>query len=304
LKKLLEYVINKFNGDDYKNDLRYLKIWCMYTDLCEDGYYLFSQMQKQNIGLQYALFYEYWAKLLIADENYKGAEKIYKKGLNRFISVLIILTFLFLRETLPEGSLQKSYTNFLNYLNNHNINNHQETQSFNDQHLKTTYTSKSFLTESSYQKGLKRIIPYDKFSFEIYQSSSPSFDNNDSSPSSSSSPFSSFHLSSSFPISVEYLPSCSSSSSSSPSSSSTYLSHFTLPSEQSRLKENREKPMLWNASAIPLNERIGKEIKNEFCYYCRFNVVIVYIIILLSLSLLLLLLLLLLLFLLSEQIFQ
>jgi hypothetical protein len=85
LKPILEYVINSLSADEkYKNDLRYLKLWCIYADISDDPHFIFTHMQQQCIGQNYALFYECWAMVLETINDYAGAMEVYQQGLKRF----------------------------------------------------------------------------------------------------------------------------------------------------------------------------------------------------------------------------
>jgi hypothetical protein len=106
LKQLLEYVINMYGvNEGYKNDLRYLKLWCTYADISEDPHFIFSHMQQQNIGQDYALFYECWAMVLETLDDYAGAMEVYQQGLKRCNSYFLkqIYTYIYAEKLYPLG---------------------------------------------------------------------------------------------------------------------------------------------------------------------------------------------------------
>jgi hypothetical protein len=85
LKVLLENLIATYGEySDCKNYYQYLKLWCIYADISEDPHHVFTYMQQENIGLQYALFYECWALVFETANDYVGALKVYEQGLKRF----------------------------------------------------------------------------------------------------------------------------------------------------------------------------------------------------------------------------
>ncbi|KAK2964635.1 putative Mad3/BUB1 homology region 1 [Blattamonas nauphoetae] len=84
LKPLLETIINKFIFTrECRNDIRYLKCWCIYANICEDGLRVFSNLEERRIGQHYALFFECWARLLEQSGDYANARQVFEKGLKK-----------------------------------------------------------------------------------------------------------------------------------------------------------------------------------------------------------------------------
>jgi checkpoint serine/threonine-protein kinase len=97
LKIVLEDSINRFGEDEqYKNDLRYLKLWCVYADISDNSHSIFTKMQQNGIGKDYALFYECWAMVLETMNDYSGAEEVFKQGLDRFYIIICLIIYLYL----------------------------------------------------------------------------------------------------------------------------------------------------------------------------------------------------------------
>lgn len=62
---LLEEATSKFKDDEgYKGDLRYLKLWCLYTQYVEDPVSVFRGLEERGVGAAYALFWEEYARVL------------------------------------------------------------------------------------------------------------------------------------------------------------------------------------------------------------------------------------------------
>ena len=81
---LLERCTAEFkNRADLKGDIRYLKIWCLYADLCEDPADIFAFLENHGIGHNQALFYEARATMFEAKGDYSAAEAAFELGINR-----------------------------------------------------------------------------------------------------------------------------------------------------------------------------------------------------------------------------
>ena len=59
---LIEGVTRRFTSDArYAQDVRYLKMWVMYTREVERREEVWAMLESKNIGTNHALFYEEWA---------------------------------------------------------------------------------------------------------------------------------------------------------------------------------------------------------------------------------------------------
>ena len=59
---LIEGVTRRFTSDPrYAQDVRYLKMWVMYTREVERREEVWAMLESKNIGTNHALFYEEWA---------------------------------------------------------------------------------------------------------------------------------------------------------------------------------------------------------------------------------------------------
>ncbi|CAI5992424.1 unnamed protein product [Closterium sp. NIES-65] len=86
--------------EQYKNDIRYLRIWIRYAGLTGDPLKVFSLLTEEGIGWSHNLFYEGLATVLEHLHDFKQANAVYGKGLKRCI------------EEEPQKLLQKAYRKF------------------------------------------------------------------------------------------------------------------------------------------------------------------------------------------------
>lgn len=97
--------------EKYKNDHRYLKMWMRYAELCSDSLDIFSWLRANKIGQSWALFYESWAAVLEAAQNYNFADAVYREGIS--LNGIIYCTFLSHTLATPVSRLQSRYDAFL-----------------------------------------------------------------------------------------------------------------------------------------------------------------------------------------------
>lgn len=70
-----------FHLPKYKGDVRYLRIWIQYADLCNDPTDIFKFLESNEIGQGCSLFYEAYATFLEFRGKYNSADQIYQKGI-------------------------------------------------------------------------------------------------------------------------------------------------------------------------------------------------------------------------------
>jgi checkpoint serine/threonine-protein kinase len=59
---LIEATTRRFTADNrFAQDVRYLKMWIMYTRMVERREEIWAYLESRNIGTNHALFYEEWA---------------------------------------------------------------------------------------------------------------------------------------------------------------------------------------------------------------------------------------------------
>ena len=82
LLPLLEKCTREFHqSDQYRNDIRYLRVWIMYADCLPDPSDVFSYMMDHNIGQGHALFFIAYATFCELTRNYALADSTYQKGI-------------------------------------------------------------------------------------------------------------------------------------------------------------------------------------------------------------------------------
>ncbi|CAI7855350.1 unnamed protein product, partial [Closterium sp. NIES-53] len=86
--------------EEYKNDIRYLRIWIRYAGLTGEPLKVFSLLTEEGIGLGHNLYYEGLASVLEHLHDFKQANAVYGKGLKRCI------------EEKSQELLQKAYDGF------------------------------------------------------------------------------------------------------------------------------------------------------------------------------------------------
>eukprot|EP00736_Rhodelphis_marinus_P012091 Rmarinus@m.15545 len=113
---LLERCTRQFQAESrYKNDLRYLKLWVSYADLCEKPLDIFKFLYSNGFGQKFSLFYEAWAITLERLRRFSDAEKVYEKGINR--------------RSVPEDRLRKRYEDFQHRMAQRYLRDHKKAQS-------------------------------------------------------------------------------------------------------------------------------------------------------------------------------
>ncbi|KAG8473325.1 hypothetical protein CXB51_035457 [Gossypium anomalum] len=84
LDNLLSDCISTFkNNAQYRNDLRFLKIWFLYLEGSKDYENIFREMEENKICIGHSLLYEWYAYFLEAKGKWKEAHIIYHIGISR-----------------------------------------------------------------------------------------------------------------------------------------------------------------------------------------------------------------------------
>ncbi|TFK40357.1 Mad3/BUB1 homology region 1-domain-containing protein [Crucibulum laeve] len=86
LLELLEEATRQFKDDPlYKTDLRYLKLWSLYSRQVDraGAISIFAYLMANSIGTSYAALYEDYAHLLEKDGRLQDADMVYRKGIKR-----------------------------------------------------------------------------------------------------------------------------------------------------------------------------------------------------------------------------
>lgn len=82
LLPLLEKCTREFHqSEQYRDDIRYLRVWIMYADSLPDPSDVFSYMMDHNIGQVHALFFIAYATFCELTRNYALADSIYQRGI-------------------------------------------------------------------------------------------------------------------------------------------------------------------------------------------------------------------------------
>eukprot|EP00889_Picochlorum_renovo_P001051 jgi/Picre1/28081/NNA_001040.t1 len=85
LETWLEYI--KWTKDtfvkEYRDDIRYLRVWIQYADCLPDPADVFSYLVDHNIGQGHALFYIAYATFLELKRNYSLADSMYQAGIEK-----------------------------------------------------------------------------------------------------------------------------------------------------------------------------------------------------------------------------
>ncbi|GMH04986.1 hypothetical protein Nepgr_006826 [Nepenthes gracilis] len=80
---LYEQCVRTFwHSDQYKNDLRYLKVWLEYADNCADAEVIYSFLEANEIGQTYSAFYIAYALHMESKKKIKTANDIFNRGLS------------------------------------------------------------------------------------------------------------------------------------------------------------------------------------------------------------------------------
>ncbi|GLT26028.1 hypothetical protein SLA2020_011190 [Shorea laevis] len=84
LDKLLSDCITAFkHSAQYRNDIRFLKIWFIYLEGSEDFERVFREMEENEICVGHNLLYEWYAYFLEAKGRWKEANMVYQTGISR-----------------------------------------------------------------------------------------------------------------------------------------------------------------------------------------------------------------------------
>ncbi|XP_022748931.1 mitotic checkpoint serine/threonine-protein kinase BUB1 [Durio zibethinus] len=84
LDKLLSDCISTFKHiAQYRNDLRFLKIWFIYLEGSKDFGSIFREMEENEICIGHSLLYEWYAYFLEAKGKWKEAHMVYQIGISR-----------------------------------------------------------------------------------------------------------------------------------------------------------------------------------------------------------------------------
>jgi checkpoint serine/threonine-protein kinase len=80
LSKILETCVRRFKNDArYRNDPRYLKLWLLVAQQSKQPSDVFKYLSVNRIGIELALFYEEYAKLLETVGRYLGKDSCLQK---------------------------------------------------------------------------------------------------------------------------------------------------------------------------------------------------------------------------------
>lgn len=81
---LLEQTTRRFTAHrQYKADIRYLRLWILYSKYIDAPRDIFRFLEVNDIGTNSASFYEEWATIEEASRSFKEAESIYMLGVHR-----------------------------------------------------------------------------------------------------------------------------------------------------------------------------------------------------------------------------
>ncbi|CAH2051134.1 unnamed protein product [Thlaspi arvense] len=84
LDKLLYECISTCKRDArYRNDVRFLKIWFLYLEGCEDFERVFREVEENEICIGHSLLYEWYALFLEVKGLWRRANLVYQTGLSR-----------------------------------------------------------------------------------------------------------------------------------------------------------------------------------------------------------------------------
>lgn len=81
---LLEQTTRRFvSHRQYKTDIRYLRLWILYSKYIDQPRDIYRFLEANDIGTTSASFYEEWATIEEASRQFKEAETIYMLGIHR-----------------------------------------------------------------------------------------------------------------------------------------------------------------------------------------------------------------------------
>nr|CAD7576659.1 unnamed protein product [Timema californicum] len=79
--QILEKCLTLFKDDaNYKQDLRYVKLWVKYIELQANPQEFFQLVHSHGIGTQTSLFYRCWAYHFELTKDFKHADEVYRLG--------------------------------------------------------------------------------------------------------------------------------------------------------------------------------------------------------------------------------
>lgn len=115
LLPVVEACTRTFQNDErYKSDIRYLRAWVLYADLCKEPREIYQFLELHCIGQDHALFYEAYATYMELCKKHSKANEIYELGLRR--------------DAQPSTRLQNMYQSFLKRMMQRNERKLQEDQ--------------------------------------------------------------------------------------------------------------------------------------------------------------------------------
>lgn len=138
LLQVVEACTRTFQDDErYKSDIRYLRVWVIYADLCKEPQEIYEFLEARSIGQDHALFYEAYATYKELCKSYTKANEIFELGLRRGAK--------------PTTRLQLMYQSFLKRMMQRNERKLQEDQNdvFEPEKLRHFGDSKSSQSRSS-----------------------------------------------------------------------------------------------------------------------------------------------------------
>lgn len=82
---LLEKCTRTFLGKEgYQENIRYLKVWLMYADMCSDPEEVYRFIRANRIGQTHAVFFEAWGRYLeLVRGKYAEAEHVLNHGMSQ-----------------------------------------------------------------------------------------------------------------------------------------------------------------------------------------------------------------------------
>ena len=83
LLPILEMCTRQFQDNpEYKNDIRYLRVWIQYADCVPDPSDIFVFLKQKNIGQEHALFFIAHATFLELKGSFSDADRVYQEGID------------------------------------------------------------------------------------------------------------------------------------------------------------------------------------------------------------------------------
>jgi hypothetical protein len=129
-----------FSDKRYKNDIRYLRIWLTYARHCKQPRDIFDFLEAHGVGKELAIFYEEWAKVLVASGEVERSRAVLEKGIAAGAQ--------------PLERLKRTFTEF-----SHKNPSNKRSSWENGQSISWTTTSTAAAPTTT--KGLKEVKFYD-----------------------------------------------------------------------------------------------------------------------------------------------